>query len=113
MIAATAAAGGIASWAWILGAVYSNSGAALPKWTAALSAPESTDWKGMMQGFEATVDTSVAGDLSSMPGLPLGTLAWLCELEPACAGFTDSGALAMQVTTTEPQSGTTLYVKLP
>ena len=64
-------------------------------------------------GFEATVDTSVAGDLSSMPGLPLGTLAWLCELEPACAGFTDSGALASQVTTTEPQSGTTLYVKLP
>ncbi len=63
-------------------------------------------------GFEATVDTSVAGDLSAMPGLPVGTLAWLCELEPACAGFTDSGALASQVVTTQPQSGVTLYAKL-
>ena len=47
-----------------------------------------------------------------MPGLPVGTLAWLCELEPACAGFTDSGALASQVVTTQPQSGVTLYAKL-
>ena len=54
--------------------------------------------------------STVLLDLRSFGSLPVGTLAWLCNIEPLCTAFTSNGLLALSTDDSiDDETGTVLY----